>query len=179
MEEARSPKILSFVIVMLVIVALSIWFFVALPDQDWLWFLPIFNEQASEIRLYRNGQEIRLFPGDPGYDELNRAINTALSGIKAKLGGGVSEATLEDYYNKYSAVEVLYDEPIIIHSHHAFRKCDKLLFPLSGRHHDPPRVFGGSYARRDYRAGALVLKNPGPLLEAVESVWAAHEADRP
>ncbi len=179
MNETRKPRILNFVLVMALIIVVAVWFFIALPDQDWLWFLPVFNEQAGEIRLYRNGQEIRLFPGDDGYERVNDAINSALTGIKAKIGGTISEESLQDFRDKYSAVEVFYDDPVIVHSHHAFRKCDKLIFPLSGRYDDPPRVFGGTYLRRDYRAGALVLKDITSLREAVDALWAAQGSDTP
>lgn len=174
MKEKKS-SIFSFLLTMVPIVLVALWLFVALPDGDLWWFLPIFDEQAAEIHLYRDGQEIVLRPGDAGYDEVNDAINHSLKGIKAKLSIGVSVESQQDFYDKYAAVEVFYKDPVIVHSHHSFRKCDKLLFPLSGRHYDPPMVFGGTQRLETYRAGALVLKNRDSLEEAFKVAWETHQ----
>ncbi len=171
----QKSGILSFLLTMVPIVLIAVWLFVALPDGDLWWFLPVFDEKAAEIHLYHDGQVIVLQPGDAGYDEVNAALNSSLKGIKAKLSRAVSEASQQDFYDKYTAVEVFYDDPVIIHSHHSFRKCDKLLIPLSGRHYDPPMVFGGTNLMDIYRAGALVMKNRSQLDEAVESIWAEHQ----
>jgi hypothetical protein len=173
--EQKKSGFLSFLLTMVPIILIAVWLFVALPDGDLWWFLPVFDEKAAEIHLYRDGQEIVLRPGDEGYDEVNAAINGSLKGIKAKLSRAISEESQQDFYAKYTAVEIFYDDPVIIHSYHSFRKCDKLLIPLSGRHYDPPMVFGGTNLMDTYRAGALVMKDRGKLDEVVESIWAEHQ----
>lgn len=172
--ERHTPRFRDMLITVVLVLVGLVWFGIALPDRDWLWFLPVFDEQAARIHLYRDGQEIVLFPGDEGYDEVNEAINQIVRHIRAKEPLGISRVSQQEYYTRFSAVEVFYDEPVLIHTIHGFPKADKYLFPQSGRHFDPPVVFAGMQWRPDYRGGALVLASREPLDKAVEAVWAAH-----
>ena len=173
-EKANKPAGYRDMIITVVVILVGlVWFGIALPDRDWLWFLPVFNEQASRIQLYRDGQEIMLTPGDWGYDEVNEAVNQIVRHIKAKESLGISLESQQDYYDQYSAVEVFYPEPVIIHTIQGFPMADKYLFPQSGRHFDPPVVFAGMQRRPDYRGGVLVLASRQRLDEAVNAVWEA------
>jgi hypothetical protein len=176
-KQKKPPRFRDMIITVAVVLMGLVWFGIALPDRDWLWFLPIFNEEAARIHLHRDGKEIMLYPSDPGYDEVNEAINQIVRHIKAKEPLGMSLESQEEYYTRFSAVEAFYSEPVIIHTIHGFPKADKYLFPLSGRHHDPPVVFAGMQHRQDYRGGVLVLKSRDRLDEAVDAVWAAHEEE--
>ena len=177
MTESRRepPRFRSLILTMALVLFGLVWFGIALPDQDWLWFLPVFNEQAARIHLYRDGEEIMLQPGDWGYEPVNEAINQIARHIKAKEPLGISPASQQEYYERFSAVEVFYSEPVIIHTIHGFPKADKYLFPQSGRHFDPPTVFAGMQSRPDYRGGVLVLASRERLDEAVDAVWAEHQ----
>lgn len=159
---------------MVVILVGLAWFRIASSDQDWLWFLPIFNEEAARIHLYRDGEQIVLQPGDPGYDEVNEVINQIVRHVRAKEPLELSPESQEDYYTQFSAVEVFYAEPVIIHTRHGFPRADKYLFPQSGRHYDPPVVLAGAQSRPDYRRGVLVLESRDRLDQAVDAIWAAH-----
>lgn len=160
-------RIISFA---LIVVGLY-WFGNALPDQDWLWFLPVFNEEPVRIHLYRDGEQIVLLPDDPGYDMINEAINHAVRQVRAKKSLGILPESLEELYERFSAVEVFYTEPVIIHTKHGFPKANKYLFPQSGHRFDPPMVFAGMQREPYYRAGALVLASRDRLDEAVQAVW--------
>jgi hypothetical protein len=172
--EKRKPKIRDLVVSMVLGLVGLVWLGVAVPDQDWLWFLPVFNERATRIHLYRDGEELVLYPGDAGYEEVNEAINQIVRHIKAKESVGMSLESLEDYYTRFSAVEVFYPEPVIIHTSHGYPKADKYLFPQSGRHYDPPVVLAGLQTRVDYRVGALVLESRERLDQAVDMAWTVH-----
>jgi hypothetical protein len=176
-RERKLPGFRDLIITVIVILVGLIWFGIAFPDRDWLWFLPVFNEQPSRIHLYRNGEQIVLQPGDPGYDAVNKAINGIVRHVKAKEPLGMSLESQEEYYTRFLAVEVFYSEPVIIHTIHGFPQADKYLFPQSGRHYDPPVVFAGMQARPDYRGGVLVLASRDALDEAVDAVWAAHQQE--
>lgn len=178
MERERNlPRFRDLIITAILVLIGLVWFSIALPDRDWLWFLPVFNERASRIHLYRDGQEIVLYPGDQGYEQVNSAINEIVRHIKAKDPIGISLASQEEYYTRYAAVEVFYDEPVIIHTIHGFPQADKYLFPQSGRHFDPPVVFAGMQRRPDYRGGVLVLASRERLDQAVDAVWAALDSE--
>lgn len=174
-QATRTPRFRDMIITVVAVLIGLIWFGIALPDRDWLWFVPVFKEEATRIHLYRDGEEIVLQPGDWGYEEVNEAINQIVRHVKAKQPLGISPETQQEYYDRFSAVEVFYTEPVIIHTIHGFPEADKYLFPQSGRHDDPPVVFAGMQRRPDYRGGVLVLASRERLDEAVDAVWAAHE----
>jgi len=177
MEEERhnKPRIRDLVVAVVLALAGLVWLGIAVPDQDWLWFLPIFNEEAARIHLYRDGEEIVLYPGDTGYAEVNEAINHIVRDINAKEPLGMSLESQEDYYTRFSAVEAFYAEPVIIHTSQGFPKADKYLFPQSGRHYEPPVVFAGFQRRLDYRGSVLVLGSRERLDEAVDMVWTVYQ----
>ena len=178
METRREPPRFKSLIITSVLVLIGlIWFGIALPDQDWLWFLPVFKEQAARIHLYRDGEQIVLQPGDWGYEEVNEAVNQIVRHVRAKEPLGISPTTQNEYYERFSAVEVFYAEPVLIHTLHGFPKADKYLFPQSGRHYDPPVVFAGMQRRADYRGGVLVLSSRDRLDEAVDAVWTEHKQE--
>lgn len=175
--RAKLSRFLGRVIRIVVVVVALIWLRFALPDQDWLWFLPVFDEQATRIYLYRNGETIILQSGDEGYDEVNEAINETVRSVETKSALKLSLEFQQEYYEQFSAVEAFYSEPVIIHTRHGFPKADKYLFPQSGLHHDPPVVFGGMQSQPDYRGGILVLASRDLLDEAVDAVWVALRQD--
>jgi hypothetical protein len=174
-QERKKPRLLEMLISVAVGLAILVWLGIAVPDQDWLWFIPVFNENQARILLYRDGQELALYPGDSGYEEVNEAINQIVRRVTAKDPLGISMESLEEYYTLYEAVEVFYAEPVIIHTSHGFPKADKYLFPQSGRHYNPPVVFAGYQRRLDYRPGVLVLKSREQLDLAVDNVWRAYQ----
>ncbi len=174
-EGRRTPRFRDMILTVVAVLFGLIWFGIALPDRDWLWFLPIFNENAARIYLYRDGERITLTPDDWGYEDVNEAINQIVRHIRAKEPVGMSPTSQEEFYTRFSAVEVFYTEPVIIHTIQGFPQADKYLFPQSGRHFDPPLVFAGMQNRPDYRGGALVLRSRERLDEAVDAIWAEYE----
>jgi hypothetical protein len=170
----KTPRFRDLIITAIVVLIGLAWYVIARPDRDWLWFLPVFNEQPARIILYRDGEEIVLLPGERAYDDVNAAINQIVRKVKAKEPLGMSVVSQQEYYDEFSAVEVFYSEPVIIHTIQRFPMADKYLFPQSGPDSDPPVVFAGYQRRPDYREGALVLSSRAALDEAVDRVWATH-----
>lgn len=174
-EQKRRPKLWNRILVIVLILIGLVWFKNASSDKDWLWFLPVFDEQASKIHLYRDGEHVVLYPGDAGYKEVNSAVNQIVRHVQGKKSYNMSAEYQQAIYDTYSAVEVCYTEPVIIHTSHSFPKADKYLFPQSGHLYDPPMVFAGMQDRPNYQIGALVLSSRDALDEAVERVWAIHQ----
>lgn len=175
MNEKKPRRLGKRILVLAAVLVGLVWYLNASRDQDWLWFFPVFQEEASRIHLYRDGEQIVLLRDDRGYREVNEAINEAVRHVKGKNPWGITLADLEECYELYAAVEVFYTEPVIIHTRHGFPKADKYLFPQSGHHYDPPVVFAGMQRRSEYRDELLVLESRAGLDEAVDAVWAAHE----
>jgi hypothetical protein len=170
----KTPRLRNLIITVVVVLIGLVWYLIARPDRDWLWFLPVFNEEPARIILCRDGEEIVLMPGERAFDDVNAAINQVVRKVRGKESLGISLEAQQEYYDEFSAVEVFYSEPVIIHTIHGFPMADKYLFPQSGVHSDPPVVFAGYQRRPDYREGALVLGSRAALDEAVDRVWAAH-----
>jgi len=169
----KTPRFRDLIIIAIVVLIGLVWFVIARPDRDWLWFLPVFNEQPARIILYRDGEEIVLLPGERAYDDVNTAINQIVRKVKAKEPLMMSLESLQETYDALSAVEVFYSEPVIIHTIQRFPMADKYLFPQSGPYAEPPVVFAGFQRWPDYREGALVLSSRAVLDEAVDRVWSA------
>jgi hypothetical protein len=173
----KTPRFRDMIITVAAVLIGLVWFGIALPDRDWLWFLPIFSEEPSRIHLYRDGEKLILRPGDWGYEDVNEAINQMVRHVKAKEPLGISLESQQEYYDRFSAVEVFYPEPVIIHTIQGFPQADKYLIPQSGRHHELPRIFAGMQRRPDYRGGVLVLDSRESLDRAVDAAWALHEQE--
>jgi hypothetical protein len=176
-SKSRLAKLPKLIVILAVGLVSLIWIANAQRDQDWLWFLPVFEESAARIHLYREGEQIVLRPGDWGYTEVNAAINETVRHINAKEPLALSLDSQNEYYDRFSAVEVFYSEPAIIHTIHSFPKADKYLLPQSGLYHDPPVIFAGMQQWANYRVGALVMASRDRLDEAVDVIWAAQGKD--
>ena len=170
-------RLLNRLLIGIVVLVGLVWYSIASPDDDWLWFIPVFDEQPSRIHLHRDGEQIVLHPGDPSYDEVNEAVNQIVRHIRAKESRRTSPEDQEEYYERFSAVEVFYSEPVIIHTKHSFPKADKYLFPQSGGHHDSPAVFAGMQSQPDYREEVLIVESRDRLDEAVDAIWVAREQE--
>jgi hypothetical protein len=170
-------RLLNRILIAIALLVTLIWYVTASPDDDWLWFVSVFDEQPSRIQLYRGGEQIVLHPSDPGYNEVNEAINGIVRHIRAKESRGISLEDQQEYRERFSAVEVFYSEPVIIHTRYNFPKADMYLIPQSGRHDDPPTIFAGMQRQPDYREQALILESRDRLDEAVDAIWVAREQE--
>ena len=170
-------RLLNRLLIGIVVLVGLVWYSIASPDDDWLWFIPVFDEQPSRIHLHRDGEQIVLHPGDPSYDKVNEAVNQIVRHIRAKEPRQTLPEDQEEYYGQFSAVEVFYSEPVIIHTKHGFPRADKYLFPQSEGHHDPPAVFAGMQRQPHYREEVLIVESRDRLDEAVDAIWVAREQE--
>jgi len=109
---------------------------------DPLWFLS-FNERAERIILYKEGRQIILSPGSPGFEELNTAVNQAMSQITSIAHLGPSPETMVEFKSKELCVEMRYSRRVVIHSSFNFGRWNSLFIPLTGRYTDMKAVFTG------------------------------------
>lgn len=144
------------------------WALPALGTNDPLWFWPSFNARAERIVVYDEGRRVVLQQGQPGYEELNGALNRALGHIAGfNESQGLSQESLDDYYTRYRAIEYLYAGPVTIHSRFGTGRPDSILLPLSGRH-SQGHVFLGRGRR--YHPGVLVVADMEEIRRAADAV---------
>jgi hypothetical protein len=147
-------------------VLLAYYLMVSLTSRDLLWILSRFRDEPSHIVVYQNGQRTEFRPGQPGYEELATAAKASMAEGFARLTStGFSEETLQSAYNQYLTLEVFFAHPVEIHTWFPTGRTTQILFPISGPHAQPPIVLLGDEGH--YRAGAPVLSNNRPIVEAL------------
>ena len=150
-------------------VLLSYYVIVSLTSRDLLWFLRRVEHQPSRIVVYHAGQRTELLPGQAGFDELASAVQTSLAQGFARLSNlGFSETSLQDAYTRYVTLEVLFDQPVEMHTWFYPGRTTQMLFPITGRHSEMSVVLLGDGGH--YRPGAPVLKTTEPIREALKSL---------
>lgn len=149
----------GFVLVLVLVVVALVYFGPVVLTGNLLWFLPIFDVEPTTIIVYREGEQITLYPGDPGFDEVTAASNALISKIKAVHSTfGISDVGLEDLRAKGTAVELFYAEPLDFPSPVNLGGPNQLLIPLSGHYTINPvaiRGFDGDYWGAALRLGDL------------------------
>ena len=163
----REPLITFFVVFLLIIWAIN-----AVNTGNWLWFSPIQpTYQPSRIVVRNYGQTENLQPGMDGYNELAQAANDAFSAGFSNtdlINIGLSEETLRRYHEEELVVEFNYAEDISYNSPIRMINVRQLLNPIDATHGGRGYVFLGSSG--EWRAGALVLENEQPLLDALTAL---------
>ncbi len=140
----------------------------SLANDDPLWFLPLFNEAPTRIRVNRVDCQLEVTDAHPEFESLLQAINAAISQIDGYDPFGLSPATLQAYREQERSVELFFPKRVTIHTNYRFGHPDTILIPLSGPFAETRSLFGG-YAG-DYWAGALRLKSISGIQRAVEPI---------
>ena len=170
MYQQNSPSLLSLFGTVIVFVIIAGYGMVSLSTEDPLWFVPIFDEQASDITLYCRGNMMTFDSTSPHRVALNNMINENLSGMKNWDSLTMSADTYE-YYRTSDAVIVLeynYNSPVRVHSiYKYFSDLDSIVVPLEGRHSKTNAIFGRNNG--EPTAGALHIQSPGLMLDYVEA----------
>jgi hypothetical protein len=159
------------IVVMVVVVGLVVWWVSSLTNEDPLWFLRTFNEDADWIVIYWDGRQVMLFPGDPGYDQVMEAFQDGVAHwVGYESGVGLSDTSLAHYREEARMLELCYNEPVQVHTRHLFPRARKFYVPLSGTHSQWHRVFAG--LTDVPRIGVLNIGDARfeRLLDAVEKV---------
>ena len=149
----------SFALILLLVVVALVYFTPVLLTGNFLWFLPIFDEQPTTIIVFREGEQLTLYPGDPGFDEVTSATNKLISKIEAvHRTFGISDVGLEDLRAEGTAVELFYAESLDFPSPVNVGGANQLLIPLTGHYTINPvalRGFDGEYWGAALRLGDL------------------------
>jgi hypothetical protein len=150
-------------------VLVAIYGTLALSAQDLMWFLTSFDEQPARVAVYRAGQRTELEAGQPGFDELAEAVRASLAqGVARQSGIGLSEGSLQDAYNQYVTVEVLFARPVKLHAWFDTDSPTQMLFPITGRHSETNVVFLGGAGK--YLSNSPALKTVEPIRAALGSL---------
>lgn len=169
MDRARTtPSLLEGAIIAIVGVALLAFLVISLNTGDLLWFLPTFNGLPAKMVVHCYGQDVEIGAGDPLYQAVNEAVNSALTGSKRWDSLSMSDLTYEEYQTSPSmmVIELRYDPPTRIHSLYKFYKnIDTIVIPLDGRHASTNAVFG--QLRGNMIAGSLHVDSMEPIVNTL------------
>lgn len=169
MQERQS--ILTPFLIFLIAILLIIWTVGALNTGNWGWFLPLQPTfEPSRILVREMGRTANYRPGDPGFEQLSEAFDQSFADFtNADLVPlGLSKATLEEYQQNATVVEVFYSGNIRFNSMVRMENINHLLIPIKGRHAGKRYLFLG--ADENWLAGAMVMKNDRPIMEALRAL---------
>jgi hypothetical protein len=141
----KEPSLLRFLVIMVIIVAGLIYFFISMGTGDWLWFSKTFSEDPAIIVVYCYGETVEIEPGSGHFRALSEIMRTSLSGGKRWDSLSMSDETFEQYRTDPQAVaiEYFFPEAVRVHSRYKFfSNVDDLVIPLQGRHAVTNPVFG-------------------------------------
>jgi hypothetical protein len=155
----RSFNLRGFALILLLTIAALVYFTPVILTGNFLWFIPVFDTEAEKIVVYRDGEQITLYPDDPGFDEVTAACNALISRIEAVHPSfGISDIGLEQLRTEGTAIELFYAEPLDFPSPVNLGGPNQLLIPLSEHYIENPvalRGFDGEYWGAALRLGDL------------------------
>ncbi|MFC2023242.1 hypothetical protein ACFLT5_00725 [Chloroflexota bacterium] len=159
----QDSGLLSFALILLLVIAVLVYFTPVVMTGNWLWFLRVFDTEPQRIVIYREGERFTLFPGDPGFSEVTGASNKLVSRIEAvHRTFGISDIGLEQLREEGVAVELYYREPLDFPTPVNVGGANQLLIPLGGHYATNPvafRGFNGEYWGAALRLGDLAELN--------------------
>ncbi len=149
----------GFALILLLTIVALVYLTPVVLTGNFLWFISVFDTEAKKIIVYRGGEQITLYPDDPGFDEVTAACNALISKIKAVHPTfGISDIGLEQLRAEGTAVELFYAEPLDFPSPVNLGGPNQLLIPLSEHYVENPvaiRGFDGDYWGAALRLGDL------------------------
>ena len=170
----KRAKILEPVLILLAVLVGFLWLVNTLNTGNPLWFFPVQPiHTPSRIVVHYYGESHDMRAGSEHFAELEAALNTTLSSFRntALVSIGLSEDTLNEYYNEQFVVEVFYPGSVEFNTPVRTSGVNVLLFPIDSRHDDQNYVFMAS--NREYRAGALQVDSQEALVEALAAAGVA------
>lgn len=168
-EEKRNPNLLSLVLTVLVIVVIVGYLIPLVGTGDPGWFMSGASHDPSELVIWQQGTPLSLKPGEPDFAMVNTEVQRTLNNVVAYSDFGPSEETLKATRDGL-ALEVLYAEPLTIHTQWNLGKPTRLMYPLSGYYLPDRRFFLGQEDK--YRAGGPQVDNVDKLVSLVTQVLA-------
>ncbi len=168
-EETIRPKLINFVIVLLIAIPIIFSAVGVAGNQDPLWFVGYFDETPARMIVSKEGCQVELLSGQPGFEELRQGLNQSFSHVIGwNWGLGLSPDTLKQYREQGPAVEVFYSKPVTIHSAYSFGHPDSIFIPLSDYFVEWNAIFGGHDG--NYWAGSLRLGSLEPIQRAFKDI---------
>lgn len=143
--ERKDPSVRNLVIIVVIVIALSIYAIISFATGDWLWFSSSFRETPTAVVLHCRGETVSFDQGSFHFSKLTRIMNDSMSGRKRWDPLTMSEETYNEYTTspQMIALEFFYREPIRVHSSYKFySSVNNLVIPLEGRHSQTNAVFG-------------------------------------
>lgn len=160
----KEPSLLGFLVIMVIIVAGLIYFFVSMGTGDWLWFSPSFSATPNAMVVYCYGKTVQIEPGSGHFRALSEIMTSSLTGQKRWDSLSMSAETYEEYRSSpdAAAIEFFFPEAVRVHSRFKFfSNVDDLIIPLEGRHAITNPVFGRNAGITT--AGSLHLESLDPF----------------
>jgi hypothetical protein len=170
-HQSEHKSILRPLVVVLGSLLLFAYGVIALLSQDPFWFLTQATvPDPGRIVIRVDGVKTVLNIASPGYELIVDGTREALSGFRAWAPGsmGLSEATLQEYQQQGTILELYFIEPVDFHLPFDDGRPTALLIPIEGRFAGEGYVFRGKSGR--WWAGQLIMRDPQPLLDALSAL---------
>ena len=168
--KKHRPKVGELLLITVVFVVVVIWIGGAYSNQDLLWFYGQFEERPSYIRIYHYGTTVDLRPGQPEFDTLVAAVNAAVPQHAGYYEGLRPAGDILDYYQtKGYAIELVYDQPVQVHTRYFFPAAERLMIAIDGSYNYTQQILL-------FRGGSEQWLPSGIALENIDQVRAVSEA---
>ncbi len=170
MIKQKKPQLISPLLIAISVVLLVVWGFYALTTGNPLWFRPMPERSYDfdRIVIYHYGNSIEAQSGSDEFRALEAALNQALGRFRGRVPVGLSNATLEDYYEKEFVIELLFSSDIGLTISLSDTTVNQLLIPIDGRHSGNRFVFVGN--NDDWLASALIMEDPQPIFTVLDEL---------
>ena len=166
--------ILNGAVTVTVVIAVIVIGVTALTNGDPLWFIKSFDAKAEAFTIYWDGEIHVVTPEDAAYAAMMTAFAEGIERPAAfEWKVAFSEENITRYREEFKLLEVVFSEPVQVHTRHPFPKAKTYLIPLDGTHSQWRRVFAFTGITA-YSSGPLEMsgENFDALYTAVEGAVA-------
>jgi len=160
------------IVVILIVVAVT-----AMTNGDLLWFLKSFNAQAEAFTIYWEGATFTVTPEDAGYAEMMAAFAQGIEKpVAFEWNIAFSHENITRYREEFKMLEIVFAEPVQVHTRHPFPEAKTYLIPLDKTHAQWHRIFAFT-GITNYSSGPLEMSTEhfDALYTAVEGAVAAQQ----
>ncbi len=173
---AKQANISQLLLVTFVFIGLVIWIGGAYSNGDLLWFYPVFNESPSYIIIYRYGKTVEVTTEQPGFDALVKAANAEIPRhVGYQEGLRPANETLEFYQTKGYAIELVYPQPVLIHTRYYFPAARRLFIAIDGSYNYTDLLFLFRGSAQQWLPGGIALVSVDQVRAAADSIIAASQ----